>query len=52
MTCPLFLTAVTLEIIATILLIHGWVLMHRKMVQERTMNEPIVISLHREAYTT
>ena len=46
----LFLTALTLEIVATFLLTVALMRTHRKMAQDRAIDEPVVFRLHEEAY--
>lgn len=46
----LFLSAITLEIVATGLLTISLIRTHRKMVQDRAIDEPVVLRLHEEAY--
>jgi hypothetical protein len=49
MTNALVLSAVTLEIIATLLLTGGLILVHRKMGQERSIDEEVIMTFHEEA---
>ena len=46
----LFLTAITLDIVATGLLTVGLMMTHAKMAKERAIDDVVVVSLHREAY--
>ena len=46
----LFLTAITMDIVATLLLAIGLIMTHAKMVKERSIDDTVVVSLHREAY--
>ena len=45
----LSLIVTTLEIVATILLTGGLILTHRKMAEDRAIDEPVVKRLHNEA---
>lgn len=48
MANALVLSAVTLEIVATLLLTAGLILVHNKMSQERSIDDVVIASFHRE----